>query len=151
MIKTRKVSVYFCVGLTVLLSCTQRKDFSESKKIYDESILIHDEVMPFMGKIMALQKSLKEIKENLTNEEEIIEINKSLQDLENAHQGMMNWMRTLTPIPDPENELPVSQKSTEITESEMMEIQKKSLENIKNVKIMMLESIAKAEEQISRY
>lgn len=137
--------------LYTVAACSHKTDYSESKILYDEAIVIHDEVMPLMGNIVELQRKLKEVKNGVSDEYELEKINQSLQHLENAHQGMMNWMRTLTPIPDPDNPLFKDQDTKTIPEGEMLTIQKKSLENIKNVRSIMLESIDEAKDLLSNY
>jgi hypothetical protein len=137
--------------LMLTLSCNlnnSRQDmYSDSKKIYDEAIDIHDEVMPMMGEIMNLQATLKSKKEEVSDQELINEINISLQNLEDAHNGMMLWMRNITIIPSSsEIESGISELPTK---EEMLKIQKTSLENIKEVKIAITESIENAKALIS--
>jgi transglutaminase/protease-like cytokinesis protein 3 len=121
--------------------------YSESENIFQEAIDIHDEVMPLMGDIMQLQSTLKSIKQTMSDEAQIEKINIALQNLENAHNAMMGWMKNITPIPDiPKNSEDISSYPTK---KEMLEIQEKSLENIKKVKNAILASIDKANALIS--
>jgi methylthioribose-1-phosphate isomerase len=60
---------------------------------------VHDEIMPKMGDIMKYKKQLKAKIDALTeagqeeNEAKIAELTKAVDDLENSHEEMMNWMR----------------------------------------------------------
>ncbi len=134
------------VLLILIFSCRDNKekgdsDYSESKKIYGRALEIHDEVMPKMGTIMDLQKELKQKKEQTEDEEKIKKINASLQQLENAHRAMMNWMRNLTPLPDTDK---IDDPDPDPTPEEMKNIQQQSLENIKEVKKKINSSIEEA-------
>jgi hypothetical protein len=147
----KKINIILIAVLVGLLSCNQDKNkiYSESEKIYKESIKVHDEVMPLMGKIMDLQQILKNKKEEITDEAKIDQINITLQNLENAHNTMMYWMRNLTPIPEePKDD---SDLSNLPSQEEMLKIQERSLEEIKKVKKAILESIDKAETLISSF
>jgi len=121
-------------------SINRNDKYADSRKIYKEAIKIHDEVMPIMGEIMKLQKSLKSKKEKISDSQTVQEINESLQKLEDAHQSMMVWMRTLTPIPE-YKESEVDQSIELPSPDEMLEIQKSSLQSVKIVKELILSSI----------
>ncbi len=140
---TIAISIFF-------ISCDQQKSkediYLESESVFDEAIQIHDEVMPLMGDIMKLQTTLKEKKETISDEETIQKINESLQYLENAHSSMMDWMRNLTRIPD---QMDVDPEAPDfISSGEMLKIQEQSLEEVKQVKTAILESISQAESMI---
>jgi len=130
----------------ILFSCGQRNDkenlYLDAERVFDEAINIHDEVMPLMGDIMKLQGALKERKTNISDEETIQKINKSLQNLENAHSLMMDWMRNITQIPD---YMEVDPEAPDyVSPQEMLKIQEQSLEEAKKVKTAILESINQA-------
>ena len=147
----KKINIILIAVLLGLQSCNPDKNkmYSESEKIYKESIKVHDEVMPLMGKIMDLQQALKNKKEEITDEAKIDQINITLQNLENAHNAMMYWMRNLTPIPaEPKDDPDLSNLPSQ---EEMLRIQERSLEEIKEVKKAILESIDKAETLISSF
>jgi hypothetical protein len=135
----------------ILFSCGQRNAkediYLDAEKVFDQAISVHDEVMPLMGDIMKLQSTLKEKKTNLSDEETIQKINKSLQDLEDAHSLMMDWMRNITPIPEQSEVDP--EASDFISSKEMLKIQEQSLEEAKEVKTAILESINEANSLIN--
>lgn len=134
-----------------LNACESKKDkYSEARIVYVQAIAIHDEVMPYMGKIIDLQKQLKSVKDTLTNQNEIDLINQNLQNLENAHNSMMNWMRTLTPVPADDSQI-AQMELQDISSDEMIKIQEKALFNIKEVKKIMDSSIENAQELINKY
>jgi len=134
-----------------LVSCGQRDTkeniYLKAEEVFDQAISIHDEVMPLMGDIMKLQRALKEKKDNISDEETIQKINESLQNLENAHSLMMDWMRNVTRIPDQSEVDPDA--SDFISPQEMFKIQEQSLEDAKKVKTAILESINQANSLIS--
>ena len=134
-----------------LVSCGQRETkeniYLKAEEVFDQAISIHDEVMPLMGDIMKLQRALKEKKDNISDEETIQKINISLQNLENAHSLMMDWMRNVTRIPDQSEVDPDA--SDFISPQEMFKIQEQSLEDAKKVKTAILESINQANSLIS--
>jgi hypothetical protein len=150
--KSLKLIVFIVLTLTLTFckNTAKNEQYAESEKIYKMAINIHDEVMPLMGEIVELQSLLKSKKEEVTDDLSIEKINMTLQNLENAHNSMMLWMRNITPIPA------MSDKDTGMTSehpsaNEMLEIQKKSLEDIKKVKEAMLTSIEEANTLISEF
>ena len=80
--------------LFAAMACGGEKAAQEAMK---SSVLeVHDEVMPKMGQLMELKKKLLskagEIAENDSTDERIRELRSLADELESAHQGMMNWM-----------------------------------------------------------
>jgi hypothetical protein len=147
----RRINFILFITIIHTLICCQNRDknkvYAESEKIYKSAIDIHDEVMPMMGDIMKLQSTLKSKKEEISDGETIEKIHVALQKLENAHNSMMHWMRNVTPIPT------ISENDSELSdypsEEEMLEIQQKSLDSIKEVKKAILSSIEEANTLIS--
>lgn len=66
----------------------------EQEKVHDELMVVHDEVMPKMGQIHKLRKKLvKAIKNNAELAPETkTKIEQTVKFLENADDGMMDWM-----------------------------------------------------------
>ena len=127
----------------IILNCSRKDSYEESRVIYEQAIEVHDEVMPRMDRIMQLQKALKSGRENVSDERMLSKIDSSLAALEESHDGMMKWMRDITPIPgngsdDNAGEVP--------DPDEMKKIQMKSLESIMEVQRNFNESIRNAEE-----
>ena len=139
------------IAVLFLVSCgqhnTKENVYLEANRIFDQAIEVHDEVMPLMGDIMKLQSALKEKKDNISDEKTIQKINESLQNLENAHSLMMDWMRNVTQIPDQSEVDPDA--SDFVSPQEMLLIQEQSLEEAKKVKIAILGSINEANSLIS--
>lgn len=66
---------------------------------YDAMMEGHDRVMPLMGKITAAQRSIKEA----LNADDLEESKKDVleaanEQLEDANDGMMEWMQSLKPL-----------------------------------------------------
>jgi hypothetical protein len=138
-----KIKIIFLLTF-VLISCdrshNQEGKYADSRKVYDEAINIHDEVMPLMGEIMQLQKNLKIEKEKINDAQQKVEINEVLQKLEDAHNSMMIWMRTITSIPESKEGVLIDSSGLPAA-NEMLEIQKSSLKSVKIVKELILSSI----------
>lgn len=139
------------VFVLFIISCNQRDSkeniYLEAERVFDQAIQVHDEVMPLMGDIMNLQSALKEKKDEISDEATIQKINESLQNLENAHSLMMDWMRNITQIPDQSQVDPEAPDF--VSSMEMLKIQEESLEGAKKVKTAILESINQASSLIN--
>lgn len=85
----------FCA--IAITSCGD-KDKSASEELSKKVMVIHDEVMPKMGDIMKYKKQLNTKIDELTkagqeqNADQIESLKKAVEDLDNSHDGMMNWM-----------------------------------------------------------
>ena len=91
------------ISLTILAflfitSCGEPKKNTKDQ-MYDKVMAVHDEVMPKMGDIMKYKKQLQTKIDELIaagqeeNEAKIAELEKAIENLDNSHEGMMNWMR----------------------------------------------------------
>lgn len=78
----------------------------KAQQIYTEAIAIHDEVMPLMDEIMRLQRQLKmkiDSLQQLDSADYVVPIEdmqETVGQLEQADEAMMQWMRTVEPVPD---------------------------------------------------
>ena len=86
--------------IAVLFSMSCGDDNKKAKdQLYDKVMAVHDEIMPKMGDITKYKKQLTVMIDELIeagreeNEARIAELKKAVEDLENSHDGMMNWMR----------------------------------------------------------
>ena len=89
---------FFLIAIFIITSCGEQKKNTKDQ-LYDKVMAVHDEIMPKMGDIMKYKKQLKaKIAELVVagqeeNEAKIAELTKAVDDLENSHEEMMNWMR----------------------------------------------------------
>jgi hypothetical protein len=84
----KKLSLLLFV-LALFVSCGSGFDAEvEKNKIFD----IHDEVMPKMGELMSLKRKVIE-KASEVNAENASELQNIAQELDEASEGMMSWMR----------------------------------------------------------
>ena len=60
----------------------------ELDKLFDEVMTIHDDVMPKTAVIHRLKKKLK----NQTTEDNLAPVTMAIKQLDNADEGMMEWM-----------------------------------------------------------
>ena len=122
--------------LLILFSCNRHE------KIYDEVMEIHDEAMAKMDRIMVLKSKLNDhikmmAEDTLSNHtSELNQLNTLVQNLEEADEGMMNWMREFHN--DYEN----------VAKSEIMKYLRKQKEKITLVGQKMNEAIADAEKYL---
>ena len=71
---------------------TASEDQAKEDQLRKDMIVLHDEVMPFMGAINKTQKELKEQLETIEDEAVKEKAAKIIEDLDKAHEGMMDWM-----------------------------------------------------------
>lgn len=85
----KKLSLLLLFVLGLFVSCGSSFDAEvEKNKIFD----IHDEVMPKMGELMSLKRKVIE-KASEVNAENASELQNIAQELDEASEGMMSWMR----------------------------------------------------------
>jgi hypothetical protein len=91
--------VYAFLALVLITSCkeevtAEQKELSDKISQYDtlkkEAMEVHDEIMPKMGVLMELKGQLKEQPQDSTMNSEYAVAQEKLQE---AHDGMMEWMR----------------------------------------------------------
>lgn len=118
---------------TLLAACGQDK--SAIKAMEEESIALHDEVMPEMGTIIELKGQLKARMAAIdtTDVNALAEVEALYMALENAEEGMKNWMHTYQ-VPDYKKPL-----------EELEPVASAQLEAIKQVHSEMKKSIADAQ------
>jgi len=92
----KKIILFFLV-ISFFSAC------KEKSTLEGEVIAIHDEVMPKMGEIHVAKKKLKKILAETQEESVKTEISILISNLENADEGMMDWMHNWkVPENDPE-------------------------------------------------
>jgi len=146
-----KLLYLFIVLVTfALVSCTRSEDHSNkdhdtdqtqeegpNQALYHQMMDVHDEVMPNMGEIMGLKRKLQE---KITSAPDMPaerkqELENVIYMLDSASNSMMSWMHRIhefNPMADSVDQ----EKAREYLESEM--------EEIRNVKELINESIDKA-------
>lgn len=98
MITSIKSVKYLAVTLIsiILISSCQEETPKEVKTFDDKmekTIAIHDSVMPKMGEMNSLMKKLEQKKDSLSDTKEV---QTAKEDLEQAHDQMMAWMKELS-------------------------------------------------------
>lgn len=85
------------IAFLLITSCSDKKDNTQ-EDLLKKVMAVHDEIMPKMGDIMKYKKQLKAKIDELSeagaeeNAGQIAKLKKGVEDLENSHEGMMNWM-----------------------------------------------------------
>lgn len=78
----------------------------EAQTVYEEAVALHDEVMPKMGqtksRIEELQQALNQlnVRGEEIDQERVQALETTQQNLQESYDGMMDWMKTLKPIPE---------------------------------------------------
>ena len=86
------------IAFAIVTGCGEKKEDAQ-KALLDKVMEVHDEVMPLMNDIMKYKKELNAKIDELANsakedkEAKIAELKKAVEDLENSHEGMLDWMR----------------------------------------------------------
>ena len=85
----KKIAAFLIIAL-VVSSCGN--GFDTQAKV-DEVLNVHDEVMPKMGELMNLKRQILAKAEGETDSIMVKDLRMLAQDLDEAQQGMMVWMR----------------------------------------------------------
>lgn len=126
----KKLTILFLV--LGMFACEQKpsKMQQEYKQDLKEVLDVHDNVM---GKMNIMGNLISEIKKPVEDSTENTQEKKgALNDLEKAHEGMMEWMHNFA------KEFPDAQKDTTFTKEEyerrieILQEEKKSIEKVKN-------------------
>ncbi len=123
-----------CAIFSCLIGCKEesKTDTTQMKEV----MAIHDEVMPKMSEIGSLVAKLKK---KIDSDQGGVAEKKAMEDLQNAHESMMEWMTTIGDNFDSDEIL----NEKELTpEKEQLLLREK--ENIKLVKEKINSSITKA-------
>lgn len=136
-IKTLFIAI---ISLTIL-SCSNSSS-SSSKEFYTllmEVFEVHDEMMPQMGKLSELRQQLeKKVEEDTMN---AITYEDAITDLEDAHTGMMDWMKDFgEEFPYKEDRLEGMDEDEILESIEKMKKQKVSVEDMKQKMIDSMEN-----------
>ncbi len=109
---------------SILFNCKEEKSLVTPTKSnqMQEVMAIHDEIMPKMSSISTLVATLKA---KLDSGEGTAEHKKAMEDLQNAHEAMMVWMR----------EFGDNFNSEEILEGKPLNTEKQTLLNLEEKKI----------------
>jgi len=87
--------ILFLIGILLISFSCKHSENPERNKLYDEVMAIHDEVMPEMKTIHYLEKNLKKKIAVVTNQDSLIMMKATLKRVEEAGEGMMDWMHEL--------------------------------------------------------
>lgn len=98
----QKIIIRITLLLVISYSCSNPLA-SKVKDLKNDAIAIHDEVMPRMGEISELSVSLKQLREKLKSDTTdsavaaIEQLSDQIVALDNAYEGMMEWMSRYEP------------------------------------------------------
>jgi paraquat-inducible protein B len=93
----KEMVLLFLTSLVLLLmSSCENKEKEVENELYEEVMVIHDSIMPAMKDITILQKQIKQRISTLdsSSAEEYDKLLSQRERLDQAHESMMEWMRT---------------------------------------------------------
>jgi hypothetical protein len=99
--------VYSCSSSTQENTSASRELTAEQQEVSDledQVIAVHDEVMPLMDQLISLQEELKTKNADLESsgdadaKDQVIVNSLIIDNLSQAHEGMMDWMRKYEPV-----------------------------------------------------
>ncbi len=127
---------------------------TQAQKVYQEAMVIHDEIMPEMDKMMQLKKMLNTRMDSLQQMDSVAYadtldlMHSAVQDLEEADQAMMQWMRGVKKVPGMEGQQSAYAQEMETKmpadTTKLVKIQREQKKAIEGVKEQMEESIRQA-------
>ena len=124
--------LFLPLAFLLVVGCT-----SKTETLKDEVMAIHDEVMPRMQDIMNLKKQARQqidslSSDTLSQDARIEELEQLIQELEEADEAMMGWMRAY-------------KRNFEGSDEEYMEYLMGEKQKIQQVRDEMMEAINEAE------
>ena len=125
----RFIASLFIVPILVIACQFDKNQDPEVSLLYDQVIEIHDEVMPKMRDIRQLKKKLTSI----SSAEQNKDVKLALQQLEDAHDAMMDWMAQFKM---PKN----------VEKSQSMDYLRGQMVSVNDMKAKMLDAIENANE-----
>lgn len=124
-----------------LVACgdKQTSDVANFYKIFHEVNDVHDEMMPQMGTLSELRRELEEKIE--ASEEALPEYEKAVQDLADARQSMMDWMKDFgKEFPYMENRMDGLNAEQILDHIERIKLQKVSVDAMKDKMVESMEN-----------
>jgi peptidoglycan hydrolase CwlO-like protein len=101
----------------------------ELKDLENRVLRIHDEVMPLMGSLIVLKEKVEDLNKELASSgtaeaaDQVIINDMIINNLDQAHESMMSWMRNYKPI-DIETDLENNKAFLEDQESKINSVKK---------------------------
>lgn len=137
--------IFILFSLSIFISSCSESQNEDSgvKELEEEVMYIHDDVMPKMSDIMKHKEKINELLTDSTwhesNPEYVVNLRNTLDKLNEAEKEMWDWMHNYSDV--------YGQLQTEQQKSEFL-LQEK--EKISEVRVLMLESIELAENELSK-
>lgn len=116
----------FLIGILILSIVASCKQSNQVEDLQNEVMSIHDEVMPEMGTLMNLKKQLKDTISHLdsTNQPVADSLTLIVEQLEEADEAMMQWMRNYSP-PSEEISQEEALQYLQLKKKEILEVKEK--------------------------
>lgn len=138
-----------CTFLSALIACsdTQSGDDTQQKVsvLQDEVLDVHDAVMPKTELILELQQQISakitqlESNSTNTNEENLTQLSDLKKELEEAEEGMMQWMRSYADSLD-----------ADMTPQHRLTYLQNEMKKIQEVQVSMEASIEQAQQYLNK-
>ncbi|MDN5200622.1 hypothetical protein QQ008_04595 [Fulvivirgaceae bacterium BMA10] len=150
----KNLSIFFAFLVCLfIISCSggrdtkvEQQEISEEEQaeqaLLDETLEIHDDVMPKHHYLLKLKKNLQHRADSLTNletenAEKVDELKALMVDLEDAYQGMSDWMHDF------------ERANEGMSHEDIMDYYQHEKEKIQSVREKMLSAISNAEHALS--
>ncbi len=130
------VSLLFILMSSILFSCQSEDKVEKARK---EVFAIHDEIMPEMGSLMKLKRETKnkiQLLDSLGVNTDVSNLNTIIQELDEADEAMMKWMRKF------------KNPTEETSETEALKYLEGELKKIKEVRSKFNISMEKATKEL---
>jgi hypothetical protein len=145
--------------ISLLWSCNPPKEnkiLQEAAKIHNQAIKIHTEIMPQMDELKTLSEKFKNQKDSLSNAQKSTKMLDSLiNHIQQIELAMQDWMKNIVEVPSNEAHQHSEgahhhdhSAKVEVSEEEMLAIQKEMLKNIQNIQKTTTELLANSKETI---
>ena len=123
-------------AIALLIACSSNVE-KENEQLFDQVMEIHDSIMPEMGAIRTTRKGIVDMMTAETDSLKLQALSLVSEELDQAHKGMMVWMRQFEP-------------DYEGTPEEKNAYLKKEKEKMVEVKDKMVVSLKKGKELLGQ-
>lgn len=152
------------IGLVLMsaMACSKKENKDElALKLFSESMEMHDQIMPLMDEMYKLERKLKSLRDSLrtdsvSNRGKLYTLTGSLNKLQVASKGMMDWMHNIKDVPRSmlksdhgNHSQPDNHSDKEISMDTVLRVQQEQKAAIELVREAMENSIEEARNVVS--
>lgn len=137
-------TILFLVGICLFASCNS-EELAKIKILKEEVLAIHDEVMPQIGPVQNLIKQLKAAVPKETDHSNVHlevfrpRIAENIVKLENADNGMTDWMHNYQPAAEEDMDLSAAFMYYESEKQRVIQVKKDIESSMEEAKVLLSE------------